>query len=71
MASYKNADEAQRYQTQLTKLRDFRKQMSEKYFASKASQEQKPEVTIQPLHNDSAPLMGLAHAAILKNRGYL
>lgn len=71
MTNYKNEAEAKRYQHQLTKLQEFRQAMSNKFLAGKANRKQKSEVIIQPLHNDSAPLMGLAHAAILKNRGWL
>ena len=71
MTNYKNEAEAKRYQYQLTKLQEFRQTMSNKFLAGKANRKQIPEVTIPPLHNDSAPLTGLAQAAILKNRGWL
>jgi hypothetical protein len=71
MANYKNEAEANRYQHQLSKLKEFRQTMNNKFFAGKANQKQRPEVTIPALHEDSAPLRGLELASVMEKRGVL
>lgn len=71
MTNYKNDAEAKHYQHQISKLNEFRQTMNRKFFAGQANQKQRPEVTISPLHDDSAPLRGLALASVMEKRGVL
>ena len=71
MSKYKTEAEAKRYQHQISKLNEFRQTMNRKFFAGQANQRQRPEVTIPALHEDSAPLRGLALASVMEKRGVL
>lgn len=56
---------------QVSKVREFRDSLAESIAIGKANLRPRKEVVIKPLHEDSAPLRGLALASVMEKRGVL